>query len=305
MLALVALLAPLIANDRPLILAAAEVSFPAFGELPLAGRAIERPGWANRDWTLRTEGERWRLPAPIPHSYRSVDLTGRTSPPSRHHLLGTDTLGRDVAARLVHGAGVTLRVALSACLVALAVGLLAGALAGFRGGAIDFVVSRAAEAFLSFPSFFLILAVLAYRKPSLPLLFALIGLTRWPSIARYARAEILRLRELGYLEAARATGAGPVRLLVRHLLPHALTPVAVAASFQLAGAMLMESGLSFLGFGVPEPLPSWGGMLSQARGTGMWWLILFPGLALTIAVAGAQFLGEDLRSRLSPHASPP
>jgi peptide/nickel transport system permease protein len=299
-LVLLALAAPLVANERPLILVADGLSFPALGELAVAGPLFEEPGWARRDWRLPAPGERWRLSPPIPFSYRQVDLAARLSPPSREHVMGTDTLGRDLAARIVHGATVSVQVGVVSTAVALGIGLLLGALAGYVGGGVDFLVSRAVEVVLCFPTFFLILAVLAFLPPSMPLLFAVIGLTRWPAFARYTRGEVLRVREGPFVEAARAVGAGPARLLMLHVLPHALTPALVAATFHMAGAMLVEAGLSFLGFGVPEPLPSWGALLSQAQGTGRWWLVLFPGLALSLAVAGTQLMGEGFRDTLDP-----
>ena len=206
----------------------------------------------------------------------------------------------DLAARIVHGATVSVQVGVVSTAAPLGIGLLLGALAGYLGGCVDFLVSRAVEVVLCFPTFFLILAVLAFVPPSMPLLFAVIGLTRWPAFARYTRGEVLRVREGPFVEAARAVGAGPARLLMLHVLPHALTPALVAATFHMAGAMLVEAGLSFLGFGVPEPLPSWGALLSQAQGTGRWWLVLFPGLALSLAVAGTQLMGEGFRDTLDP-----
>ena len=297
----IALGAPLLANDRPLSLATRDgIVFPALGEVAGIGALVERPAWAHREWSAPVPGERWRLSAPIPYSYRQVDLARRLAPPSREHLLGTDSLGRDLAARLLHGAATSLQVGLVSTSVAFSIGVLLGALAGFFGRGIDFAVSRGIEIVLCFPTFFLILAVLAFRPPSMPLLFMVIGLTRWPGFARYTRGEVLRVREAAFVDAARAAGAGAVRTLLTHVLPHALTPALVVATFSLAGAMLVEAGLSFLGFGVPEPLPSWGSLLSDAQGTGRWWLVLFPGLALTGAVGGIQLLGEGLRDRLDP-----
>ncbi len=135
------------------------------------------------------------------------------------------------------------------------------------------------------------------------LLATLIGLTRWPSLARYTRGEVMRLSRTPLVESARAAGASHSRVLLHHILPHALTPVLVAASFQMAGAMLVEAGLSFLGFGVPEPMPSWGGLLSDAQGTGRWWLVVFPGAALTLALTAVQVKGEQYRDRLDPRLS--
>ena len=303
-LALIAVGAPLLANDRPVILVTTDgVTLPALGELALVGRLVEHPVWARHDWTLPVPGERWRLPAPIPHSYRQVDLERGLSPPSRHHLLGTDTLGRDLAARLLHGATTSLQVGVVSTAVAFGIGVLLGSLAGFVGRGMDFAVARVIEVVLCFPTFFLILAVLAFRPPSMPLLFMMIGLTRWPAFARFTRGEVLRIREAPFVDAARASGAGRSRTLLTHVLPHALTPAVVLATFSLAGAMLVEAGLSFLGFGVPEPLPSWGSLLSNAQGTGRWWLVLFPGLAIAAAVTGVQLLGEGLRDRLDPRHS--
>jgi peptide/nickel transport system permease protein len=299
----VALGAPLLANDRPLILRGSGWQFPALGEVPILGRLVEQPGWSRRDWSLPQPSERWRLSPPVPFSFRQVSLADRYAPPSRHHLLGADALGRDLAARIVHGTTVSVQVGLVSTCTALAIGVLLGALAGYTGRAADFVVSRGIEVALAFPTFFLLLGVLSLLPPSVPLLAMVIGLTRWPSLARYTRAEVMRLAQAPLVEAARAAGAGPARVLFRHILPHSLTPVLVAATFQMAGAMLVEAGLSFLGFGVPEPLPSWGGLLSQAQGSGRWWLVIFPGVALTLAITTIQVLGEQYREKLDPRLS--
>jgi peptide/nickel transport system permease protein len=302
-LALVAVGAPLLANDRPLVLRTRGVAFPALGELPLVGRLVEQPRWQNTDWSRPQPDERWRLPAPIPYSYRQTDLEQRYAAPSGAHLLGTDALGRDLAARILHGTTVSLQVGLFSTLVALLAGILLGSLAGFGGRTADFIISRAIEAVLAFPTFFLLLAVLAFLPPSVPLLAVVIGLARWPSLARYTRGEVMRRAGEPQVEAARAAGAGPARVLILHILPHALTPVLVAATFQMAGAMLVEAGLSFLGFGVPEPFPSWGGLLSQAQGSGRWWLVIFPGAALTLAITVIQSVGEASREGLEPRLS--
>jgi len=302
-LALVAVGAPLLANDRPLILRTEALEFPALGELPLLGRLVEQPRWQRTDWSRPQPGERWRLSAPIPYSYRQTSLKQRYAPPSRQHLLGTDALGRDLAARVLHGTTVSLQVGFLSTLVALLAGITLGSLAGFGGRTADFIVSRAIEAVLAFPTFFLLLAVLAFLPPSVTLLALVIGLARWPSLARYTRGEVLRRAGDPSVEAARAAGAGPARILLLHILPHCLTPVLVAATFQMAGAMLVEAGLSFLGFGVPEPVPSWGGLLSQAQGSGHWWLMLFPGAALTLAITTIQSVGETYRERLEPRLS--
>ncbi|MFQ5720224.1 MAG: ABC transporter permease [Acidobacteriota bacterium] len=305
-LALVALGAPLLANDRPLILrTSGGVSLPAAGDLPWIGRAVEQTAWTRRDWSRTVPGEVWRLPAPIAYSYRQVDLQHALAAPSADHLLGTDSLGRDLAARLLHGATTSVEVGVISTLVAFVIGVLAGSLAGAAGKGVDFILSRSIEVVMCFPTFFLILTVLAFWPPSMPLLFVVIGLTRWPEFARYVRGEVLRVREAAFVDAARVSGAGGLRTIVLHVLPHALHPALVVATFSVAGGMLIEAGLSFLGFGAPEPLPSWGSLLRDAQGTGHWWLILFPGLALALAVTSVQLAGERLRDRLDPRRRTP
>ena len=303
-LVVVALAAPLLANDRPIAVTSDEgLELPAFGEVLLLGALIEHPAWETRDWTRPLPGERWRLPALIRHSYRGTDLDGRLRPPSAGHWLGTDSLGRDLAARVLHGARTSLQVGLVSTGVALAIGIVLGGLAGFLGRGFDMVVSRVVEIVLCFPTFFLILSVLAFLPPSLPVLFIVIGLTRWPVFARYTRGEVLRVRETDFVDAARLAGAGPLRTFFLHVLPHALTPALVVGTFSLAGAMLVEAGLSFLGHGVQEPQPSWGSLLNDGRETGHWWLVIFPGLALTLAITGLQLVGEGLRTRLDPRSA--
>ncbi len=248
------------------------------------------------------------LRAPIPYGPDLTDLDAILTAPSGRHWLGTDGLGRDVASRVLHGGRVSLTVGLAATAVALLLGLPLGAVAGYAGGAVDAAVSRLVEAVLCIPVLLLALALLTASPPALRglpdtlLLASVIGLASWAPVARYLRGEFLRLRQSEMALLARASGAGPLRVIVRHLLPSALPPVIVAAAFGVAAAILLEAALSFLGLGVRPPTPSWGGMLTEARHhvDRAWWLALFPGAALFLAVLGCNMLGEGLRDLLDP-----
>ncbi len=240
----------------------------------------------------------------VPYSPESVSLRERLEPPSRSHLLGTDDLGRDIFSRMIHGARISLTVGIFATLIALIVGSFLGALAGYYGGAADWIVSRVIEVVLCFPFLFLVLGIVALFKPSLGTIMIALGLTSWSSEARYVRGEFLRIRDLEFAQAARASGARDARIIFRHLLPNALAPVLVSASFGVAAAILTESALSFLGLGVPLPTASWGGILSAAHDhiEYAWWMVLFPGLAIFITVAAFNMIGERFREALDPRS---
>lgn len=233
-----------------------------------------------------------------------IDLGVRLQPPGGGHALGTDELGRDVLSRLIHGARVSLMVGLTATAIAVVIGSLLGALAGYFGGTVDWVVSRTIEIVLCFPFLFLVLGIVALFRPSIYTIMIALGLTSWTNEARYVRGEFVRIREVEYAEAARASGARHGRIIFRHLLPNALTPVFVSASFGVAFAIMAESALSFLGMGVPLPTASWGSMLSAAYEhiDYAWWLVLFPGLAIFTTVAAFNVVGERLRDALDPRA---
>lgn len=225
--------------------------------------------------------------------------------PNRIHWLGTDDRGRDVFARLVHGARASLSVGIVAVAIYTSIGLLLGLLAGFYRGRVDFLISRLIELGLSFPTFFLILIVMALLgRSSLGTMMLVIGLTRWTDVARLVRAETLRIRELDFIAAARVAGAGPARIMRRHILPHAAGPVLVNATFGIAGVILVESALSFLGFGTPPPTASWGEVLGQAYSNAhAWWLVLAPGALIFAAVSGINLLGQGLHDVLTATTS--
>jgi peptide/nickel transport system permease protein len=294
-MALLALLAPLLANRKPLLERTAQGwSSPALADYWTDDPDLDRPS-PPATFTLRT---------PVPFSPNSVDLRARLTAPADGHLLGTDDLGRDVLARLIHGARVSLTVGLLATLIAVLVGSCFGAIAGYYGGAADWIVSRTIEVVVCFPFLFLVLGIVALFKPSMATIMIALGLTSWTSEARYIRGELLRIREIEYAQAARASGARDGRIIFRHLLPNALAPVLVSASFGVAAAILTESALSFLGLGVPLPTASWGSMLSSAHEhlDYAWWLVLFPGLAIFTTVAAFNIVGERMREALDPRS---
>lgn len=242
--------------------------------------------------------------APIlaPYPPDSIDLGRRLMPPGAQHLFGTDDVGRDVLSRMIHGSRVSLAVGFLATALSLVAGTFLGAIAGYYGGAADWVVSRLIELVLCFPFLLLVLAIVALFQPSLWTILIALALTSWTTEARFVRAEFLRIREMEYAQAARASGAGDPRIIFRHLLPNALGPVLVSASFGVATAILTESALSFLGFGVALPTSSWGSILAVAQEyiEFAWWLALFPGLAIFATVAAFNLIGDRLRDALDP-----
>jgi peptide/nickel transport system permease protein len=234
----------------------------------------------------------------------NVDLASRLLPPDHAHRLGTDDLGRDVLSRVIHGARVSLTVGFTATAIALLIGSFLGALAGYYGGAVDWIVSRLIEVVLCFPFLLLVLAIVALFRPSFITIMIALGLTSWTTEARFIRGEFLRIREMEFAQAARASGARDSRIIFRHLLPNALAPVLVSASFGVAAAILTESALSFLGMGVPPPTASWGNMLYSAEQylEYAWWLALFPGVAIFVTVAAFNIVGDRIRDAFDPRS---
>ncbi len=240
--------------------------------------------------------------APFDPDLQSLGDLDRLQPPSWHHWMGTDQFGRDVLSRLLYASRISLVVGLVAVSIYILIGVTIGSLAGFYGGWVDGLLMRTTDIFLCVPTFLLILMVIAFVGPNIINVMVVIGLTSWTDVARLVRSEILSLKEREFILAARVIGMSDARIITRHLLPNALGPVIVVATLGVGGAILVESGLSFLGLGVQPPTASWGNMLMEGKEHLMeaWWLVTFPGLAIFFTVLGYNFLGEGLRDMLDP-----
>jgi peptide/nickel transport system permease protein len=243
------------------------------------------------------------LIAPYDPAAINTNLDAIYQAPSFAHPLGTDGLGRDVLSRMLYGGRVSLWVGFVAVGIALVIGLTLGLIAGYFGGIIDELIMRGVDTMLCFPSFFLILSVIAFLEPSLTNIMVVIGLTSWMGVARLVRAEALSLRNRDFVTASRLSGARPLRILLVHILPNAAAPVLVSVTLGVAGAILTESSLSFLGLGPQPPTPSWGNMLLEGKQAleAAPWLSFYPGLAILLTVLGYNLLGESLRDILDPH----
>lgn len=244
------------------------------------------------------------LLAPVlaPYDPNEINIDGVLEPPSREHFLGTDQLGRDVLSRMIWGSRISLKVGFVATGIALLIGTVLGAVAGYYGRWVDSLIMRFVDVMLCFPAFFLILAVIALLEPSIWNIMIVIGLTSWMGITRLVRADFISLKERDFVQAARVIGATDGRIIFRHILPNAMASVLVAATLGVAGAILTESALSFLGIGVQPPTPSWGNILTAGKDNIdiAWWLSLYPGLAILITVLGYNLLGEGIRDSLDP-----
>lgn len=239
---------------------------------------------------------------PVKYSATENDLFSVLTPPDKNHYFGTDDRGRDVLSRMIHGTKISLSIGFVAVGIAFIIGITLGGIAGYYGGRTDFIISRLFEIMITFPVFFLILTILAFRDPSIYNIMIVLGATGWTGIARLIRGDFLKIRNYDYITAQRALGANDIRIMFVHILPNALAPVLVAATFGIAGAILTESALSFLGFGVPPPTPSWGDVLSQSKKyiDFAWWLVIFPGLAIFLTVTSFNLVGEGFRNALDP-----
>ena len=237
-----------------------------------------------------------------PYDPGKTDVSVKLKSPSSRHVLGTDQLGRDVFSRMLHGSRVSLSVGFVAVAISILIGILVGAVAGYYSGWVDSLLMRFVDIMLCFPSFFLILTVVALLGPSIFNIMVVIGITSWMGTSRFVRAEFLSLRERDFTQAARALGVKDRRIILRHILPNALAPVFVTATLKVASAILLEAGLSFLGFGVQPPAPSWGNILTEGRTYifDAWWLTVFPGFAILVTVLSFNLVGEGLRDALDP-----
>ncbi len=246
------------------------------------------------------------LAAPLIARYdpNSIDLINLLEPPSRAHWLGTDVQGRDVWARLVYGARVSLMVGFISQTIAVGIGVTLGLLAGFYGRWVDEVVMRLADVTLAFPTLLLLIAMAAALQPSLGVVFVTIGVVGWAGMARLVRGQVLVVRGLEYVQAARALGGTGRRIMLRHILPNVAGPVVIAATLGVAGAIMAEAALSFLGLGVQPPTASWGSMIADGRDLDQLrsapWTSVAPGLAIGLAVLGFNLLGDALRDALDP-----
>ena len=243
-------------------------------------------------------------PTPAPHDPVELDTSVRFFAPLTHSAfpLGTDELGRDTLSRLLYGGQISLTVGVVAMATTVLTGALVGLVSGYYGGWVDTLVMRFVDMMLCFPQVFLLLVVAAFVTPTLISISLIIGLTSWMEVARIIRAEILHLKEQDFVQAARALGAGGVRIMTRELLPNIMAPLLVAATLKVAAAVLLESYISYLGYGVQPPLASWGNMLTNAQGyfDSEPWLAIFPGVMITITVMSFNFLGDGLRDALDP-----
>jgi peptide/nickel transport system permease protein len=237
-----------------------------------------------------------------PYDPNAIDLKNVLAPPSGGHPFGTDPLGRDVLSRMIWGAGISLKVGFVATGIAILIGTMLGAVAGYYGRWVDAVIMRFVDIMLCFPAFFLILAVIALLEPSIWNIMIVIGLTGWMGVTRLVRADFISLKERDFVQAARVIGAGDPRIIFLHILPNAMASVLVTATLGVAGAILTESALSFLGIGVQPPTPSWGNILTAGKDNIdiAWWLSFYPGLAILITVLGYNLLGEGIRDALDP-----
>jgi peptide/nickel transport system permease protein len=240
-----------------------------------------------------------------PHDPAHIDLPTRLSRPSSAHWCGTDELGRDILSRLIYGSRISMLVGSCVVAASLAVGLIVGSLAGYYGGRFDrFVNIVVMNAFLSFPGILLAIAFVAFRGPGIFNLVLALSLGGWVGYARLVRAQVLSAREREFVEAARALGASDLRVIVRHILPNIIQPVIVQAAIGMAGAILAEATMSFLGLGVPPPTASWGAMLNDGRAHlfDSPHLVIFPALAVMLAVLSFNFIGDGLRDFLDPRS---
>jgi len=294
---IIAIFAPFLANNKPIVFRyQGRIYFPVL---------FNYPELVSRDFKAlaqKLKPDEFAIFPPVPYSPTEYDLMSVLNPPSKEHPLGTDDRGRDVLSRMIWGSRVSLSVGFVAVGIYVLLGIVLGSLAGYYGGKADMLLSRAIEIMICFPTFFLIITIIAFLPPSIYNIMIAIGLTGWTGVARLIRGEFLKIRQTAYVEAEKALGAKDLRIIFRHILPNALAPTLVVATFGVADAILIESALSFLGFGVPPPTASWGELLSQSRAyiDFAWWLASFPGAAIFITVTAYNLVGEGIRDAIDP-----
>ncbi|MAP66696.1 MAG: peptide ABC transporter permease [Candidatus Marinimicrobia bacterium] len=298
----IAIFADFLANDKPLLCSYQDsITSPVVKEYFVKLGVTEwQKDFLNAEWKeLDYDFAIW---PPVPFLPSNIDFTSRYASPGKNgHYLGTDQLGRDVLSGIIHGFRTALLIGFVATSISCFIGIILGALAGYYGGTVDIIIQRLIELMLTFPTFFLILTIIAfYPGGGIWIIMVVVGLTSWTGIARYTRGEFLKTRNQDYVSASIALGNSEFRTIFRHILPNSIAPVLVAVAFGVASAILTESGLSFLGLGAANSF-TWGAILAVARGaTYAWWLALFPGLAIFICVTVYNLVGEGLRDALDP-----
>jgi peptide/nickel transport system permease protein len=325
MLMLVAIAAPVVANDRPIACKyKGELHFPAMltyvdSWVPWQTLRFELKslkvgeGFPLSDHYAVLQGQTWKQVAdseemafavwpPVPWHPNKFDRDAIKHRPDHNHWLGTDDQGRDVLARMIHGTVVAMLVGIISMSISSFIGITLGLAAGFLGGWVDISLSRLVEVVICFPTFFLIIAVIAFLEPSIVNIMIVLGCIGWTGIFRLIRGEVLAVRSLDYIAAARAMGLSNGRIMFKHVLPNAISPVFVAIAFGIAGAVLTETSLSFLGFGDPTA-PSWGEIIKQGRNyvsQGLWHLTVFPGIAIFLTLTAFNLFGQGLRDAMDP-----
>ncbi len=302
LLALVAIFADFLAGDKPYYMKYKGKSYyPVFRQYVIYLGLADWPEELRRVRNFKKIKVEQAVFPLIPFGPGEIQLRDKYQPPSAQHLLGTDRLGRDVFAGLIHGSRYALTIGLVSVGISMLIGVVLGALAGYFGGWVDLLLARLFELWAAIPSFFLILTAAAFFTPSLFFIMIIIGLTGWVNIARLTRSQFLQVRNNEYVAAAHSLGFSHGRIMFRHILPNAIGPVLVPAAFGVAGAILAESGLSFLGIGVPAEAITWGALLAGARSNASaWWLVVMPGVAIFVTVTMYNLLGDGLRDALDP-----
>ena len=293
--------ADLLASDLPLLLHMRG----QLHVLPCVVRPAGLRALDNQRIAAQLTADDWMLLPLSPWGPNTHDLDAVLGAPSGEHWLGTDSAGRDVLARVAHGARVSLSVGVASVWLLSCIGLIVGLCSGYFGGVIDQVLMRVVDCLHAVPTMLLLITVLSLLRPtgatSVLAMICVIGAVRWTELSRLVRAEVLRVRQSAYVEAARGLGLGAFQILTRHVLPNVLSPVLVAASFAMAGAVVLEGALSFLGFGVPDDVASWGSLLHEVRDHAhAWWLAVFPGSMMFLSVSASNLLGEALRDAIDP-----
>lgn len=301
-LVFVAVFADVIAGNKPLYLEyRGKTYYPVVTQYMVYLGIGDFPKELKRRRNLkRLRADAMVLP-PIPYGPGEISLTRKYRAPDEEHLLGTDRLGRDVLSGLIHGTRYALTIGLVSVGISLVIGVTLGALAGYFGGWMDILLSRLFELWSSIPTLILILTVAAVVPPSIFWIMVIIGFTGWVGIARLARSQFLQVRSFDYVAAANSLGYSTARIMFVHILPNAVAPILIPVAFGVAGAILIESGLSFLGIGIPAEAITWGSILAGARSNAAaWWLVVVPGLAIFITVTMYNLLGDGLRDALDP-----